>query len=471
MAVTGADNCITPAPYQPTEEEMKRISAVHHREDGKFAPAPPGYQSRILIVDDVPYAYYWQLKQETYVFHPQAWGRFVFNRADEESFKSKVYALTERVGFVLPNGGLAFYFPEHYPLGRFDGKDIHYSAFTQGQILAGYARLDQVMGTPESKDLLGRVKDGIFFPHEQGGVNLGVAQLELPLFRANPEIILNGWLYALLHINDYAHLQKDESVARYVERSLQFFVDNHDAWYDQNLHLSRYSDTSPYTAVLTVEDPEQQFSLVYKSKTPELGNYEIPVSLDEKDELSAFDARITSRRGKKLTMRLTCSGLFETHLVSTRPFSATLSTGTYDTKRSAPGKGGTNVAFVSSAVGKVNAAQIAHPDLICGYPTNFAKSNNKNYYHIQHIVAMLYLANAPSYANPGLNEKLTAIAADWHKNTRRFSEKSISAFESEQRVLSGINAGKVLQQFTKASDLLAKANLSPLNEASNEPSP
>ena len=125
-----------------------------------------------------------------------------------------------KVGIELPNGGLAFYYPNHYPLNRMRGPDLVYSAISQSEILAGFLKLYQQSDTDASKLVLDRVKQAMFFNHLDGGIDLGVAQLELPLFRSNPEIILNGWLHALLQLNDYAIVMNDSEIASYVENNL-----------------------------------------------------------------------------------------------------------------------------------------------------------------------------------------------------------------------------------------------------------
>ena len=133
------------------------------------------------------------------------------------------------------------------------------------------------------------------------------------LFRSNPEIILNGWLHALLHLNDYADCNEMmPAIASYVEKNLDFFADNHAVWYDEKRNISRYSDTSPQRSSYShLRRRVSTLTVIYKAHDPRLKHYTITPVLDLENEFSAFDVRIVAvnEKNHKMTMVVTCSEL------------------------------------------------------------------------------------------------------------------------------------------------------------------
>ena len=90
---------------------------------------------------------------------------------------------------------------------------------------------------------------------------------------------------------------------------------------------------------------------------------------------------------------------------------------------------------------------------MCGYPTNFSKSNNKNYYHGQHIVALKYLSKFGHFDNDKLKSDLAKISQTWRVNTKKYKYRQIKDFETLENVLIGINRGKLYTQAKKIEDL------------------
>ncbi|MGI3127514.1 hypothetical protein [Nitratireductor sp. PBL-C9] len=457
-AVNDTVHCEPLAPFQPTTEQILFASKVFDLGERGFDFEMYGNGQKTILVEGVPFAQYWQLEDDKkYVFHPIVFGRYVFNSADDKVFQQNWKELVSKVGIELPNGGLAFYYPNHYPLNRMRGPDLVYSAISQSEVLAGFLRLHQELQSDETAEMLGKVRDALFFPHDQGGVDLGVAQLELPLFRSNPEIILNGWLHSLLHLNDYAILMNDAQVASYVEQNLEFFADNHDAWYDHERFITRYSDTSPHRLVVTPEEAGQEFTAVYKPKDARLKSYEIEPVLDLENRYSGFDVRVNAVNADngKITMSLTCSSLFDTYLTSDAAFSVMIRDGGYSPSRASPDASGEWQTIVSGEIDGREVAQISLDDkeLICGYPTNFSKANGKNFYHMQHIVALRYLAETSAYQNDELDGRISEIAMAWLANNEKFQGEGLE-FEGPQKVLDSINRGKAIVQITDATILL-----------------
>lgn len=460
ISITGADQCITPKPFQPTDFESSIVSKAYDARDPELGLSTD-YKSRVLFVDDVPFKKYWQMDNpNTYVFHPMGFGRYIFGNALDSEFQTKVASITQRATFELPNGGRAAYYPNHYPLNRMLGPDLMYSAISQSEMLAGYMKLDRAVDSEQSRKLLDQVLKALFFRHKEGGVNLGVAQLEMPMFRSNPEIILNGWLHALLHLNDYALAYEDAEISEYLVKNLNFFADNHGAWYDEKRNISRYSDTSPHRVVVELEQADQDIALVYRPRDARLSSYFFKPVEDLDNRYSSYDFRVVNRNGKRLTVGLTCSSLFDTYMVSNGPFSLDIRDGGYSPHRATPDASGETHTLTSVAEEGVHQVELALPDgqseLICGYPTNFAKANGKNYYHMQHIVALLYLAKTSSYEDDQLDARLRGIALEWLARSDDFDVGEPLEFEEPHKVLDGLNRGKLLTPIEDVSLLLSE---------------
>lgn len=453
--VTGSDECVTPKIFQPTNQEMEFVGKVYETGTPGFNFSMYGNNQNTILIEGVPFARYWQLDNPNhYVFHPMVFGRYIFNNATDVEFYNSIGELTERVSVKLPNGGTAPYYPNLYPLNRMRGPDLMYSAISQSEILAGYMRLDLMANTDFSSQLVNQAKLAMLFPYEEGGIDLGIAQLELPMFRSNPEIILNGWLHALLHLNDYALQYDDEEIAEYVKENLNFFADNAEVWYDSERHISRYSDTSPHRITVALSEGSAEPLLVYKARDTRLKNYIFSPVNDPENEYSTFDFRIIARDGNLLTMGIACSGLFDTFLVSDRPFTTKVKDGGYSPLRASPDGSGEWQSLKSEARGSLHLTEISlgsDQELICGYPTNFSKENGKNFYHMQHIVALQYLSRTSAYDDPALNRRLRAISESWLAGNTRFLEDKDLQFEGPQTVLDGINRGKLLNQITDAN--------------------
>src|SRR5690606_34167460 len=138
--------------------------------------------------------------------------------------------------------------------------------------LAGYTKA--ALLDARLTGLAERVKNAMLMDHREGGTNLnGVALLEFPLFHSNPEVILNGWLHALLKLSDHAVAMNDKASAELIRKNLQFFVRNHSAWFDEKRNITRYSDTSPVRVNIAGAESAQQFAVIYKAKDAELPNY------------------------------------------------------------------------------------------------------------------------------------------------------------------------------------------------------
>ncbi len=445
------------APEQPSPATMAFVGDVHRADTPAFEVSIYGNTQNAIVVQGVPFAQYWQRHDaDSYVFHPMVWGRYIAQLDDADALNS-LPALVEKTAHRLPNGGLAIYYPRHYPLNRMRGSELVYSAISQSEILCGLLRAEAKTGDPAIRATTDRVLAGLLYPFENGGVNLSdVAFLELPLFRANPEVILNGWLHALLNLNDLALARGRADIADRVARNLAFFATHHLAWYDSARHISRYSDTCPLRVEVEVEAADQSFAVYYDARSKDLPDIIAPLSDDPEDTLGSYVPRVTRQKPGRLAIGLTASGLFDTVVVSDRGFRLRYRTQVYAPENAAPRIGADRHERTAEELQTgLFAVRLGPdtPDVICGYPTNFSKANHKNFYHGQHIIALAYLSKFGAFENAELKSKLMSIALEWRQRTAHFTQRSLGDFEPLNKVLAAVNRGKFYHQAKTLADL------------------
>jgi D-glucuronyl C5-epimerase C-terminus len=102
------------------------------------------------------------------------------------------------------NGALAFYYDEGVRPVR--NRDRHYSGLTQSHYLVAFQKLFELTGDPAFADAAQRVLTSLLIGVDQGGViyerGYGRIIAETPS-RPN-DVILNGWLTAMLNVYDYS---------------------------------------------------------------------------------------------------------------------------------------------------------------------------------------------------------------------------------------------------------------------------
>lgn len=462
--------CLFPTSLSPSVLTRKKIEEVHYLDSSDSHKL----QDNFLIIDEIPLIKYWQSKiQDRYVLHPMALGKYLLkqNANYNENLLKK---LVNSIGATLPNGGLAFFYPKKYQLIRMIGPDYFYSSISQSEILSGMMAVDKRIATDYSNQILEATIQGLFLDHFKGGVNLsGVAQLELPLFRSNPEIILNGWLHALIRLNDYSLIYKKRYVSDYISRNLKFFIENSHAWYDKKKNISRYSDTSPYLVRITSKVPINnfKFNTAYISKNKKLSNYLITPDFEVQSKRGYYDNHVSfiDEKSRSLGLYLNCSQFFRTKIIANAPFSIKLNSTGYNTTESIPDRSGVEVEFSSQNSYHRNNYHVLDLKLnddqfICGYPTNFAKANKKNYYHIQHVVALLLLANFGNFEDESLKKSMIEVAREWYINIEKFKYKKIVDFENPQKVLDGINRGAFIKHIISAEKLFSISGMKLFND-------
>jgi hypothetical protein len=414
-----------------------------------------------VVKDHIPYRAYAGLKEKgVYVIHPMALGAYGFRSAGSQE-GDEVLEAAWKIGVPLPNAGMAWYYPKHYANSRMLGPDICYSAISQSQILSGFLKIRMQHPSPETIPVQ-KVFKAFLYPYKAGGISLfDVALLEWPLFRSAPEIVLNGWLKALLDISDYYKVTGDPEAKNLLKRNLQFLAKVLHHFDVPDRHLSRYSDLCPYRILIRFQSSkEPSFRVRYESRFPEILSMEVPIEvLDNPGKYSIYDNQILRRRPHDLLATISLSRLFATVLTSDADaFTVEMRAGVYDGKKIMPGHTGKKLLMESESCAGGSRIDFngVRKDLIIGYPTNFAKGGRKNTYHVHHVVALLYLARS-SEMKASIRRALIRWALRWSAYMERATVPKGCAFEDPQIVLKGINYAKVIVTVTSFAELISWA--------------
>jgi len=446
--------------FQPSEEQITKFSRV--------VWVDPAADKLKRIVDGLPYTWYPTVSadQRVRVLHPGPIGRRLFKLADQADAAREFLAAMQNVGVRLPNGGLAFYYPKQIRIARLEGPDYVYSGMTAADVLAGYTAV--LKKNPSAKSWCDAREAflAMSYPWDKGGVNLaGRAILELPLFRSAPEIVLNGWLHALLFLQDYVTLTGDAEAADLLNNNVKFLASTLSHYDDETVGLSRYSDLSPYSISITCErDAEPCFYMYYKARCAGLDDVMIPLRiLPDEFGRSLYDNQLISwnaRTGKgKATISFTQK--YDGYLVSNKgPFTITIDTGRHDWQATVPKSGGKRVQLASQPLPgqEGHVADLQQIDsAFRGNHTAFTKEGRKNYYHVQHVVALLYLARSGAWQKED-QEALTHYAVKWLGYMQNTIPPLDMAFATPQEVFAALHRGKAIRRFEKVEDLLPVKN-------------
>ncbi len=426
---------------QPSPALAEQISVVYSAEDAAAGGKPAALNGvDVVLADRVPFFQYWQ--NETggrYIFHPLAYGRVLLRLVKEPDIDA-YWDAAVHWSLALPNGGLLWYYPDRYDLNRFLGPDLAPSAIAQGVLLEAIRTTDEI--TPIDYSALARsVFKGLDFDYYQGGLNLAdIALLEIPLFRSPPEVILNGWLAALLHLQDYSEFYDDKEATALFESNLEFLARSLPQFHDKRSGLSLYSDLSPYRVRVTAkDDPSLSLVAFYRARIPELEDLVFPLVDIPGTALSLYDNQLFQRSGSVSDVFVSCSQLYETYLVSDDgPFIAELVTGQYDPYRSTPDLGGEHLTLASVPMGAYHVVHVTsdREKLFPGYPTNFSKLN-ENYYHTYHVVALACLL-ASDAVPKDLVPTLRQWMERWYAAAAQITVEKGLTFTSYQKILDGI---------------------------------
>lgn len=428
---------------------------------GDFPKEDYPYQPRSAIVKDhLPFYPYYALREGSqHVLHPMALGRFLLRNAEGALADESVEAALS-VAYELPNGGLAWYYPRHYQVARMLGENLKYSSISQGTILAGLTGMAEAGVTDMT--LAEKAYKAMLWPFEKGGVNLADrAVLEMPSFSGPPEIILNGWIDALLHIRDYGEISGNDEAIDFFARNVSFLAEILPEFDSREAGLSRYSDVSPYRVKIRLTSPEDFDSLnvLYRPVFEGLPAIKVDLApVDDPDDFSVYENQILRQNGREAFVWISCSQLYETVLASSsEEMSVELSRGTIDRRSTTPGFSGRTMTLESEPSGDYRIVEISEEDgLICGYPTNFSKGGTHNYYHVYHVVGLMLIAMSEHIADEN-RRTLLEWAVEWKADVERIEKEEGLAFRSFEDMLSDINANQAEVGYTDFSELMSDA--------------
>ena len=431
---------IDPLPvFQPTQAQEAAISRVVTPNETALSGAP------MILQDNVPYYHYRYLENANdYIFHPMAMGLYWSkHRTDRDAL-----AIQEKcveLAVELPNGGLAWYYPRHIPISRLNGPDLLYSAISQAQILSGHLSLSKA----QSRDphLSKRIFRALQLPYEEGGVALGdFALLELPLYRSAPEIVLNGWLHALIHLRDYAQISGDEDATTLLMSNLQFLSETLEDFDVPDLQLSRYSDLCPYKVNVAFDAQTMpNFKILYIPRRSRMPTIVIPLrQLDNPDRPSIYDNQILQAAADSAKITVSISAKYDTVLVSdSEQFTVRFKSGVYDPHGTTPRQSGPEHLLRSCAMSSGSFVWLnsVNGGLIPGYPTNFSAKGQRNFYHVYHVVALLYIAKTA--ATPTETRRtLVRWALRWRDYMTQRPPPDGADYAVPQTILDQLNSGK-----------------------------
>ena len=436
--------------FQPTEEELKALGEgivfLSDFDEDEYVEIG----SKLALVNEIPYHRYWQLdRDDAYAFHPSHLGGVLTTLAISDlDLLSNVYHRALEFSIVLPNGGRTWYYPEVYPINRMAGPMIQYSALSQGSLLSAAMHMRE-SGGEEYSHFLDSIAKGMILDYHEGGV-LWQEEifLELPIYYSPPEVILNGWIDALLSYSDYVEHYPSEENRKIFEASTTAMAEMLGQFDDRDRRLSLYSNTTPLRVFLDKSEPEQSFEIDFLSRREPFPDYEIELlEIDQimfggESQYSSFNTQILHDNGSTVTATLSCNQNYDTIVSSEHPFDVRFSTGVYDNGRAAPAVGGENIHLESI---QRDGLFVLHLDenrdrLFCGYPTNFAKTGGENFYHQYHIVGLLYLASGANISEE-VKERFLEYANLWMEYTDIRENEGLT-FTPYQNVLDSINSHK-----------------------------
>lgn len=443
----------------------KEDNSVLHPQDFSIEEFP--WQGCNMVFKDlIPYYPYLYLPEgKDYVFHPMALGRFLIRNTDS-TIIDKFNEAILKTAVELPNNGLAWYYPNHFQVERMRGGELKYSCISQGVILSGFTKLGLEVNDDYFK-IAQLVFKGMQLPFNLGGINLeGVSLLEMPSYRSAPEIILNGWIDALLHINDYRIVTGDAKAQEFLVNNLNFLakiIENFDL---SEFNISRYSCASPYRIKIILEEEAESASvkILYQPKYEELEPLviDLEASTNSSDSTSIYDNHIVNRNGNIINVWVSCNQLYDTVIISSSGnMTVEFNAGILSRLQTTPGSGGEHIILKSRPINTetyksyINLNEVTNK-MICGYPTNFKKDGNKNYYHVYHVVSLMLLALSISdISEKDLQKELLHWALKWLEYINIIEEQENLSFIDLQDMLDSTNLNKTLITYTSIDKLIS----------------
>jgi hypothetical protein len=279
----------------------------------------------------------------------------------------------------------------------------------------------------------------------------------MPSFSGPPEIILNGWLDAIMHIYDYSQISGDQEALSFFNDNVEFLakvLPNFDA---KESKLSRYSDLSPYRARIQLASAEdvKKLKILYRSKLQELPSIIVPLKMTEdKSNFSIYENQIVHQNGKTIHLWISCSQLYDTIIIcNTNSMSAEIAKGVIDHQKATPGNIGEKFVFEAKKEDDISYIDIeSNKNFICGYPTNFSKFGKFNYYHVYHVVGLMMIALADD-VKPSIRRSLLGYSFNWLEDIKNYEKTDKLLFYSTQAMLEDINENRSTVTFKSFEEL------------------
>lgn len=420
-----------------------------------------------LFYKEVPYSRYlgeWQ-------FHPGRIGGFLSTSKQAPRVAKAARSILQY--FVeLPNGGLALYYPSTIRTARLQVNEPIYSGIAQGQLLAGFTRLIRDGFYPEKgrdwREIAAGVAKSLVFPFEQGGVCVdGKIVLEAPNFRACPEIILNGWIDALLHLHDYLHFAPDREMQEFLDSNIAALVELLPHFDAPEAKLSRYSDLCPYVFRAHFDGANRgsapRVIVEYLPRKPGYSAFVIPDLWPASPDLRkcVYENKIERAKSSFLDLSLSVSGLYDTRVhIAADCARLTFDPGTFNASSTVPRRSLQSRSLAPHARSDgwtTFLVRSSENDLIPGCPTNFMKEG-ENFYHLYHVVALYQLALVA--AEPAQRRILADFATKWlayARDPKHRAKDGTAVFAEPQDFVKKIERFRALPNKLAFEQLQAKA--------------
>ena len=442
--------------FQPKSQTVEQLAQLDLKDTANLTRL----SAEKVIYRDVPYSKYmgqWQ-------FHPGRIGGELarLNLAD---LRLERIAAKVKDQFVrLPNGGLALYYPKTFRVTRLKCQEYIYSAIAQGQLLAGYSRLAKSPHlSPETRatwrDMSAAIAASLQFPFQDGGVNLeGKVLLETPNFRSPPEIILNGWIDALIHLHDYLDDGHGTATLRDLfDANIETLAQLLPQFDDERMRLSKYSNLSPYRLRLQFRMPlvtVPRVRLEYRSLVNGFDSFRIDnPRIDGKPGPCFFENAIIGRPNHRIDLLVSSSALYALDVcVGAQVQQAELDSGPYGIWSHEAAGGGRRIV-IDPGLGSSDETVIAIPSglLMTGQPTDFAKGYN--FYHTYHVAALFELSRMTK--DDPARRTIREFALKWLDYINSPAPAAAgSQFSDPNRILRQIANGRGRRKASQLADFL-----------------
>ena len=435
--------------FQPDGKFIERYARL----DVGDAANVEHFSPQRLHYKGVPYAKY----MGEWHFHPGRIGGRLARWRLNDPILPKVAERVRELFTELPNGGAALYYPKSFRLTRLQTREYLYSAIAQAQLLAGYSRLAHAAAVPEPERIRWRdfavyLAKSLEFPFEHGGVNMeGRVLLEAPNFRSAPEIILNGWMDALIHLHDYiSEFGIANSLQELFEanvRALSHLLPQFD---DEHLRLSKYSNLSPYRARVRFRDSirdSPRVCLTYCATVSGFSDYRIDDLRRHGDGGACFfENKILRQRDGRMDMLISSSSLYDVEIeVDAAATRLELDSHPYRIWSAPSGEVAKAAIHVAPAEHQATGNTVFRfsPSglLMTGQPTDFAKGFN--FYHTYHVCALFELCAMTR--DDATRKVLRDFASKWLDYIKvpsaRIAKQRLS-FSDPEKVLKQVSNGR-----------------------------